>query len=124
MPHGNAGNIKHVGHVCKVQLRLERHAHHLEIAHRRVGRVAVQRNVVLLHFLRHVVPRCKRNFAQQVRLAVDYMVQDSDAVVAHADFVLVGEHERHIAEHLAVVFHDTVRFAAHVSSGGFDGGES
>ena len=51
------------------------------------------------------------------------MVQDTDAVVAHADFVLVGEHECHAAKHLAMVLDDTVGFAAHVSSRTFDGGE-
>ena len=51
------------------------------------------------------------------------MVQNANSVVAHADFVLVGEHECHAGKHLAVVLYDAVCFAAHVSSGTFDGGE-
>ena len=51
------------------------------------------------------------------------MVQNADAVVAHADFVGVREYERHAGEHLAMVLHHAVCLAAHVTGGGFNGGE-
>lgn len=124
LPGRNPCKFQHVRDVREVQFRLERNAHDVEILDRRVTCVRVQGNIVLLHLAGHVVPRGKGHFAKHVRFAVHHMVKNAHAVVAHADFVGVREHERHAGEHLGMVFDDAVGFTTHVAGGVFNGGES
>ena len=110
----DAAEVEHGQNVRIADLVLQTEAEEVEVAQRREGFQAVQRQPGLAQHGLEIDPRGEGAFAGPLRIVVHQRVEDLQAVVAGADGIGVGEAEAQAAAHPAMVLGDAVEFAAAV----------
>ena len=73
-----------------------------------------ERDALLPHLFLHIHPRRIDALGENVRAAVQYLVEDGKSEIAHADLVDVGEREREPARRRIPVLEDGVPLAARI----------
>ena len=96
----DAAEVEHGQDVGVADLVLQAEADQVEVAQRREGFQAVERQAGAAQLGLEIEPRREGPFAGPLRIVVHDRVQDLQAVMAHAERVGVGKGQAELAAHL------------------------
>ena len=110
----DARKVEHIEHIGVDHLVLEGESEEVKCMDFPARFEGKERDALLPHLFLHIHPRRIDALGENVRAAVQYLVEDGKSEIAHADLVDVGEREREPARRRIPVLADGVPLAARI----------
>ena len=113
----NARERQHIEHCRVAHFVLQRKAEKIELTHRVATFQRAQRQVLTIHLLLHVHPRCEHALAPNVLVIVQRTVKDAHTEIRHADLVAVRKGKGKSRLDSRFIFNDLSILTARITTG-------
>jgi hypothetical protein len=117
---GEIGEIEHIQHVRAMQFVLDRKPQPIGLPERRKVFEAVERNSCGAHPVLGIGPGVKTAGSRPGRVFINYMVQNLQPEMGHANVVKIRKAEYAPQIHRRKIFYNDIQLGAHIAKGFFD----